>query len=81
MNGPTTERPRLMPSSCTRPRFWAEVVSGMRTRWILRPCAFKAAIRIDYATGSVGSTERVYSRKAAQGRGLWGDLIWLANCR
>jgi hypothetical protein len=54
MNGPTTERHRLMPSSCTRPRFWAEVESGMRTRWILRPCAFKAAIRIDYATGASG---------------------------
>jgi hypothetical protein len=47
----------------------------MRTRWILRPCAFKSGDQVWLRIGTVEDTERVHSRTAAQGR-VSGGVIW-----
>jgi len=44
------------------------LLSGTRTKTVLRPWAFKGGDQVCLCQGSLGDTERVYSRTTVQGR-------------
>lgn len=51
-----------------------KLLSGMRTGWVMRPCAFKVAIRFGYATGNVGVKNAFIAVQQRKGGALGGGI-------